>query len=310
MPFELDTKALRYFVAVATRRSYTRAAAALRITQPAVTRQVQAIEREFGLRLFRREGQFLALTESGEALLEEARDILGRIDAAGCLLKDAALQPGGRISIGAPAALGELLLPPIMANFRHRHPKVMLYVTIAYSGELAEMVVQGRVDFAVLFGNPLGPELELQHLFDVDLGVIGSPRLASDPLAGLTSISLAEAARLPLVFPSGNQGLRRLLDREMRQAGVHPNVVAEADATGITRELVKTGLGCMIMNLEAVRREVDEGELRYVPLAPALRIPLSLATRRGKSASLASRMLRKAIVEAAGPAWQARTRPV
>lgn len=90
MAFELDTKALRYFTAVASHRSYTLAAASLRITQPAVTRQIQAIERAFGVRLFRREGRHVVASEAGQVLFEQAREILERIDAAGSLVKLAA----------------------------------------------------------------------------------------------------------------------------------------------------------------------------------------------------------------------------
>ena len=301
MTFELDTKALRYFTAVASHRSYTLAAASLRITQPAVTRQIQAIEREFGVRLFRREGRHIVASEAGQVLLEQASEILERIDAAGNLVKLAANEPTGRLAIGAPSATGELLLPAAVASYRKKFPKVFVHLVTSYTGDLAEMLADGRLDMALIFGAPSHGDLELQPLVDSDLGLI-APRaelLRKDPIGNRTEISLGEAAALPLIFPSRTQTLRIVVEQACAQIGVVPNVILESDSLALSKALVKTGQGFMFLGPSGVSQEVSQGELRYIAFMPPtiMKWRLSIATRRTKSSSLATRLMIREIMD-------------
>lgn len=304
MTYELDTRALRYFVAVATYKSYTLAAAHLRITQPAITRQIQAFEKEFGVRLFRRQARRMVLTESGEVLLEQAKEIIERIEAAGTLAKQAAGEPIGRLTIGAPSAAGELFLPPILASYRSKFPRVFLNIVTAYSGDLAEMLADGRIDLALIFGEPSHADLDMQPLIDVGLGLVAPANgvLPNDPTQDMREIELARAAALPLIFPGRSQTLRTVVDQACRQIGATPNVVMESNALAISKALVKSGLGFMFLGLIGVRSEVAAGELRFIPISPpAINWRLSLATRRSKSNSLAARMMMKEVIAALRP---------
>jgi len=312
MSFELDTKALRYFAAVAAHKSYTTAAAQLRITQPAVSRQVQAIERAFGVRLFRRQGRQLALTEAGEALHAHAREIMARIDATGELVSQAAGEPTGRLNLGAPISTGELLLPAAISRYRRKYPRVFLHVVTGYTGDLAEMLGEGRLDLALIFGTPAHGDLELTPLVNVDLGLVAPvpPRGRKDPLAGKRTITLAEAARLPLIFPSRAQTLRTVVEQACASVGVSPNIVLESDSLGISKALIKAGEGYMFLAPSALGREIASGELRYIPVArPAITWPLSVAMRRSKSTSLAATRMVQEIAASIGdpekfPGWK------
>lgn len=300
MTFELDTKALKYFIAVASYKSFTLAAAHLRMTQPAVTRQIQAIEREFGVRLFRRQGRQMLLSEAGEVLLEQARDIIERIDSAGKLVKESATEPTGRIAIGAPTATGELYLPAIISNYRKKYPRVFIHVVTGYTGDLAEMLAIGKLDLALIFGTPTHGDLELQLLVDVEMGLIApaSSVMRKDPTKGRTEITLAEAATLPLIFPSRAQTLRTSVEQACRQINAEPNIVMESDSLGISKALVKAGVGFMFLGANGVIQEVERGELRYLRINPPdIQWHLSLATRRSKSMSLATRLMMQEILD-------------
>ena len=300
MTFELDTKALKYFVAVATYKSFTLAAVHLRMTQPAVTRQIQAIEREFGVRLFRRQGRQMLLSEAGDVLLEQARDILERIDSAGKLVKESASEPTGRIAIGAPTATGELYLPAIISSYRKKYPRVFIHVETGYTGDLAEMLAVGKLDLALIFGTPTHGDLELQLLVDVEMGLIAPAAsvMRNDPTQGKTEITLAEAATLPLIFPSRAQTLRTAVEQACRQINAEPNIIMESDSLGISKALVKTGMGFMFLGANGVIQEVERGELRYLRINPPdIHWHLSLATRRSKSLSLATRLMMQEILE-------------
>lgn len=301
MSFELDTKALKYFIAAASYRSFTMAAAHLRITQPAVTRQIQAIEREFGVRLFLRQGRQMLLSEAGQVLLEQAKDIIERIDSAGKLVKESATEPTGRVAIGAPTATGEIYLPAIISSYRKKYPRVFVHVVTGYTGDLAEMLAVGKLDLALIFGSPAHGDLKLKLLLDVEMGLI-APALSvlrNDPTKNRTEISLQEAATLPLIFPSRAQTLRTAVEQACRQINVEPNIVMESDSLAISKALVKTGTGFMFLGVNGVIKEVEAGELRYLKInPPTIQWSLSLATRHTKSQSLATRLMAQEITDA------------
>ncbi|MBV7482107.1 LysR family transcriptional regulator [Bordetella sp. BOR01] len=298
MTFEFDTKALRCFSAVASHRSFTTAAAHLRISQPAVTRQIQAMERSLGVRLFRREGRHMVLTEAGRVLLEQSRDVLERFDAVLTLVKDAANEPIGKVALGAPTSTGELLLPSILNRFHRNHPKVFVQIATGYSGDSIEMLVDGRLDMALVFGVPSHSDLELHPLLTMDLGLIVPSRSRPDPIGQRTSITLAEAAALPLIFPTRTQYLRKRVEQACQQIGVTPNVVLESDSLGISKELVAAGMGYMFLAASGIRSEIREGRLRYLAVTePGMDWQLALALRRTKSQPLAVRVLMREIID-------------
>lgn len=299
LPAEIDIKALRYFVAVAKQRSYTLAAASLRISQPAITRQIQAIERDHGVRLFRRSGHKVVVSEAGAVLLEQAQEILRRLDATSSLLQQAALAPTGRLSIGAPAATGERLLPMIIGRYREKYPQVFIHVVTGYTGDLAEMLVDGRLDIALIVGTPMHADLDLQPLVDMGLGLV-APAQARLPQRAVDSgeITLAEAAELPLIFPSKAQTLRTVVEQGFAAAGVKPHIILESDSLGLSKALVMAGTGYMFLGRSGVQREIEDGTLQYLRLSsPQLTWRLSIATRKVKSATLAVRMMSLEISE-------------
>jgi len=302
MSFQLDTKALQYFAAVAAHKSYTRAAISLRITQPAVTRQIQAIEREFGVRLFMRQGRHIVLTEAGQALYEQAREILERIAAAGDVVRQAARDPTGRLAIGAPTATIEGLVTRVVGSYRQKYPCVFLHWITGNTGDLAELVGTDKLDLALLFGTPSHGELELRPLMESEIGLIAPlpDRLRKDPIGERSEISLEEAAALPLISPSRAQTLRTIVDQACAQIGVTPNVTIESDSLTLSKAMVKAGLGFMFLGANSINQEWRQGELRYLKVSPTpTRWQLSIATRRTKSISLAARLMIREIVDVA-----------
>ncbi|MDO9435373.1 LysR family transcriptional regulator [Hydrogenophaga sp.] len=300
MANELDIKALRYFVAVAQQRSYTLAAAHLRMTQPAITRQIQAIERDHGVRLFRRDGRHVVVSEAGAVLLEQAQEILGRLDATSSLMKQAALAPTGRLTIGAPPATGERLLPLIIRRYREKYPQVFIHVISGYTGDLAEMLADGRLDMALVLGTPSHGDLELRPLVDLGLGLVAPAHARLLPKRAVESgaIALMETAQLPLIFPSKAQTLRTVVEQAFSAAGVKPNIILESDSLPLSKALVTAGVGYMFLGRSGVQRELEDGRLQYLRLAsPQLKWRLSIATRKVKSKTLAVRMMALEIAE-------------
>jgi LysR family nitrogen assimilation transcriptional regulator len=301
MTFDLDTKSLRYFVAVALRGSFTLAAAHLRLSQSAVTKQILALERAYGVRLFQRRGHGITLTEAGQRLLQHARQIIEQVDATDMLLKQASARPMGRLTLGAPIATGELMLPAVIADYRRKYPDVYIHVVTGFSGDLFEQLAQGRIDLALVYGQPTKSGLEVCHLSSMELGLLAPARDGvRDSIAGRGRILFDEAAKLPLILPSASHTLRQLLEDTARSKGLSLNVILDSDSLPISKALVKAGVGYTFLNPNGALQELKSGELRYLAVEPSIEWSLCLATRNTKSASLAARLMIAEILERTG----------
>lgn len=292
MQFELDVKALRYFVAVATRGSFSLAAAHLRITQPAVSRQIQAIERAYQTRLFRRDGRQFVLTEAGQVLFEQACAIVERLDAVENAVRSASREPAGRLTVGATTAVAEALLPTVIQRYRARYPRVFIHVVQAESSELKELLTGGVLDVALLYGEPRPGESSLLPLVDLHLGLVAPPAPGArrkDPIGERSDITLAEAAALPLIFPARGHALRKRIEAACTQIGATPNVVLESQSHLLSKALVRAGVGYMLVGNLGVHEEVNSGALRFVPLVqPGITWRMSVTVRGSKIPGLAA----------------------
>lgn len=295
MNFELDPKAIRYFLAVAQRGSFSRAATHLRITQPAVSRQIQAIERAYGVRLFRQEGRRMVLTEAGEILHEQGKQLLERLDDMGSLMKAAATEPTGRISIGVTTSPAEILMPEVIRRYRAQHPHVFIHIVQASSAELKELLTHGKLDLALIYGQPGQASATMKPLIDLRIGLVAPPRgvlPGRDPIGDATEIPLAAAGALPLIFPGPQELLRGALEQGFAKVGVTPSIVLESESLLLSKALVKAGVGCMLVGFVGVHEEVAEGSLRFVPVTePEVVWRMSLALRGTKAPSLAVRTM-------------------
>src|SRR5438105_3166500 len=142
----LNLHHLRLFAAVAQRRSFTAAAAALNISQPAISKALAELERSTGLPLVDRSGKAVRLTDAGVALYDRARELFGIEQAAEQELREIRGLEHGVLRVGASTTIATYLLPPILSAFRTRHPRVELRVASANTRAIARMLVDWRVD--------------------------------------------------------------------------------------------------------------------------------------------------------------------
>ena len=147
----MDLTRLQYFVAVAEAGSLSRAAAALSMSQPALSRQVLLLEEELGQRMFDRTGRGVVLTPSGEALLAHARAVFARWEEARADMLDRQRSPRGRVTVGLPPRVAHVLTADLVQQFLARFPEASITVEEELSVRLRESLVAGRVDLAVLF---------------------------------------------------------------------------------------------------------------------------------------------------------------
>lgn len=236
---------LRYFVAVAEHRHFTRAATSLGVAQPSVSKQVRKLEREIGDPLFDRTAGGVTLTDAGAVLLPWAKRVLADLDAARAEVAGLATLEGGRLSIGATPSISTVLLPPVLAEFHRANPGVALTVHEAGSGELVRLLEAGDLDLAlVVLPVPHDELLATTAVLREDL-VLAVP--ADHPLAKRRSVRVADLRGVPLVMFREGYDLRATTIAACEAAGFHPVFAVQgAEMDGVLR-MTAAGIGVAVV---------------------------------------------------------------
>ncbi len=279
----MQTQQVRYFVAVAEERHFTRAAERLAVAQPSVSRQIQKLEEELGTTLFHRMRGNIALTPAGEALLPWARRVLDDLESARSEVRELAELRRGRLSVGATPSLSTALLPPTLARFHAAHPGVDLVLREAGSRDLVSECEQGTLDIALVILPVRHDVLATTPLLREEL-VVAVPR--QHPLAGRRSIALGELRGVPLVMFRDGYDLRSATLAACRQAGFEPTFALEGGEMDGVLRLTAAGLGVAVVPSLVID---PKGPLRAVRLArPALTRTIGFAHRRDRHLSRAA----------------------
>ncbi len=222
----MDLKQLEYFVRVAELGSFTKAAIALNVAQPALSRQVRLLEVELRQTLLTRNGRGAAPTEPGKLLLEHGRGILHQVERAREELGRVRGALAGRVAIGLPPSVAKVLVVPLIREFRQRMPEATLSISEGLSFGMHESLASGRLDIALLYNASASPDIELTPLLDEPLFLVqrqgDKARTATKPRA----IPLRDVAKLPLVIPSRPNAIRMLVETEMANLGCRPRLSA------------------------------------------------------------------------------------
>ncbi|ALG09797.1 LysR family transcriptional regulator [Kibdelosporangium phytohabitans] len=274
----MDLKQLRALVTVVEAGSVTRAARLLRLVQPAVTRQIRALEEELGVVLFERTRTGMQPTDAGEALAERARRALAELDRARAELTPPAGEVTGIVTVGLLESTVDLLAEPLVAELTRDHPGVELRLQTGYSGHLQRWLDDGDLDLSLLYNLRSSPSLNVTPLLRERLWVAAPPGAALHadrpvPFAGLT------ARRL--ILPTDGHGLRTLINGGAHQAGVSLNSAISTNSMAMQKRLARAGHGWTILPSVGLAEEVAAGLLCAAPLCePEVLWTVVLATSR------------------------------
>jgi len=276
----MELRHLRYFVAVAEEKHFTRAAERLGIGQPPLSQQIQQLERELGARLFHRLSRGVELTEVGAIFLVDARLALEAAARAAENARRAARGELGTLQIGFTiSASFHPFVPKVILRFRSSHPAVTLTMREGNSAALLNSVRDGQLDLAIVRPPARFHEgLEIEELFSEDMVIVLSE---SHRLSHRSAIDLAELAHDDFVLYARHTGpgVFDAIVAGCQQAGFSPHVTQEAPQMSSTINLVAAGLGVSVVPA-AIRSLRAEG-VRYIPISgTAPRATLSMAYRR------------------------------
>lgn len=248
----MDLKQIEYFVRVAELGSFTRAAIALEVAQPALSRQVRLLEVELRQSLLVRNGRGAVPTEAGKLLLEHGRGILHQVERARDDLERARGAMAGRVAVGIPPSIARVLTVPLIHAFRERMPEASLSITEGLSSSMREALAIGRLDIALLYSATAAPELELTPLLEEALFLVQARGAAPAGKAARRPVSLAQLAAMPLVIPSRPNAIRMLVESALADAGHKPRIALEIDGVPAILQLVADGAGSAVLSRNAV----------------------------------------------------------
>lgn len=276
----MPDRRLQAFHAVAKHRSFTKAADALCMTQPAVTFQIRQLEEHFHTRLFDRANGRIALTPTGLVALEYAERILALHSELDEKVKELTGQEVGVLMIGASTTIAEFLLPRVLGEFKSRHPGIVPQLSVANSEAVQARVAERALDLGFIEGDSHLRTLVTEVCCEDELRVVCAP---AHPLARRKTLALGALTEHAYISREVGSGTREVIDRYLEKSGLAPDslqIIMEASSPEALKGLVATGLGFAIMSRATAEKEVRLGDLVQIPLEPPLIRHLSVVYPR------------------------------
>ena len=261
-PVQMNLHHLRIFYAVAQRRSITAAAADLLLSQPAVSLQLKALEKELGLPLFERGGPKLRLTQAGEVLYRSAVSILHAKDEVERAITDLRDGTTGRLILGAGTTGGMYVLPRIVQAYKGSWPETEIVFHIGTTDQILEKLLQNVLDMGMVGGHIEDRRFVVEAICTDELVLIAAP---SHSLASLGRVTLKDLG-VPFVFPEAGSRTRQLVEKKLREAGIPLRIAMQLPGTEGVKKAVEAGLGLGMVSRFAVEAECLAGVLRCVPV--------------------------------------------
>jgi LysR family transcriptional activator of glutamate synthase operon len=294
----MNLQHLRYLLAVSRVGSFTGAAAAMNVTQPAISGGIAELESELGVKLFHRHGRKVELTSEGRSLMNYAIRIQDLVEEAGHRLINRKTVQGETFQFGSIDAGAIYLLPDILRDYLAANPEVQLSVQVAPSRYLAEDLLMNRSEFAVLTLPFDHPRLDTLPLYTDRLVLCTG---AAHPFSAKRSVTMDQVVKEPLILFQSDSVSRRLVDEKFAEAGLTPRVVMAMRSPEAMRKLVEAGVGISFLPFLTVQDALKSGALKEVRVKNvSMSREIGLAWKRGRYLSPAIQSLLAAIADKFG----------
>jgi LysR family transcriptional regulator, nitrogen assimilation regulatory protein len=258
----VDTHRLRYFLRIADEGSITRAAGALGIAQPALSRQVRLLEEDLGVTLFRRTRRGVELTDEGERLRASTAAPLRQLELAVQYVGSPLARIERGMRLGMPETTVGLLAAPLVASLTTVFPKVSFSVTAGSTDELVDAMLKGSVDVALI--NPVPDDrVFYRPLLEEDLVLVGGPDSGLD--AG-RPVTFSELVDFPLTVPRSRTGIGVLLENAALRQRVLISYAVTTDSLAVTKSLIAAGLAYAVLPQSSCITDFRSGRLLFAPI--------------------------------------------
>ncbi|MDH3386710.1 MAG: LysR family transcriptional regulator [Gammaproteobacteria bacterium] len=279
----MSDRRLKVFHTVAKLLSFTKAAEALHMTQPAVTFQVRQLEEYFNTRLFDRTHNKVNLTAAGEKVSEFAERIFDLYAEMENSVRDLTGEISGALTIGASTTIAEYMLPALLGEFKNRYPDINLRLKVSNSEGIVSMVEHNVIDLGVVESSVSNKNLIVEVCHDDQLVVVAAPDHELVRRGG--KVKAAEILKYPFVSREEGSGTRDVITQYLVDQKVNPNemnLCLELGSPEAIKGAVEAGMGITIISRSIIDKELKLNTLRHLQLDPPLSRPFSFVRQRQK----------------------------
>lgn len=259
----MNLSQLKAFLAVAQDGSFSRAAEKLYLTQPAVSKQIQALEEALGMRLFDRVGRSILLTEAGNILRDHAHIVFQTLEEARETITQLRGLQRGHLRISAASTIGTYMLPQPLGELKAQFPGIEISLAITNKAQVVQQVLNHEVELGFV-GPPVEPaELEREEYLLDELVLILAP---THRLAREESVGVAELAEEVFILREQGSGTREIMEEELGRVRVSLKKAMELGSTEAIKQAVAANLGVSIVSKFAISLEILQGRLAVARL--------------------------------------------
>lgn len=262
----MEDHKLKVFCTVAETKSFSKTSEIIHLTQPAVSLQIQALEELYETKLFDRSSGSINLTPAGEILYNYAKQILTLYAEAAKEISKITGLIKGCVKIGAGTTVGNYILPAVAVDFKKRHPKVRVSVSIGNAKKILEMLNSSMIDFGIISEMPGKTKFIVEPIIVDELCIICS---SDHSLSNQKSVSIYDVVKEPFVIREEGSSTRIIIEKFLAEHGLSISdlhIALILGSTGSIKEAVERGMGVSIVSKWAIRKEVSCGNLRVVKL--------------------------------------------
>jgi len=279
------------FIQVVEWGKISKAAEFLNIAQPALSRQVKALEDALGATLLQRHSWGVEPTEDGKLLLEHARRIRKECVAAQDSIQSHKENPVGTAYLGVPSAYSVTLVPPLLRRMRTLYPNINVHIVEAFSGTIYEWLISGRLDLAMLYYSKEHSAANTSPFISEEMIALGS----TEEMAGKKKLPLGDLADQKLIAAWRPHLHRLTIESAFLEIGAQFVPKTEIDSLPCMKELAHRGDGIAILPPSTVARELADGRLTGVPLQPSIRLTTVLGQTPNRQPTRAVNILIKTL---------------
>ncbi|MDF2815204.1 MAG: LysR family transcriptional regulator [Paenibacillus sp.] len=255
----LNFHQLHIFYTVAEKGSFSMAAQALHMTQPAVTMQVQGLEDYFGTKLFQRSTKRIEITEAGRTLLPFAKRSIELIKETDIAMSKFTHMVEGRLQLGASLTIGEYVLPRLLGPFSREYPNISVSMKVMNTTQILEEILGHQLNFGLVEAPVNHPDVRTEVVLNDELKLIVP---SGHPLADKEVVQPQDLIEYPLILREQGSGTRQVMEDELQKIGISSNqfkIIMELGSTGAIKSAVEAGLGITVLSPSSVKHEVALG---------------------------------------------------
>jgi DNA-binding transcriptional LysR family regulator len=294
----MDFRQLSYFAEVARHGSFTKASAALHLSQPTLSKVVKCLEDELGVTLFDRSAKHIVLTDAGATVLAEAKTILHSLGHLSDSLYEMQHLHKGSIFLGLPPIIASLFFPGIIAGFHTRYPNISIRLTEGGSKRVETAVENGDADLGIVVLPVEAGLFDVRPFLCERLSVIVP---VGHPLAAKEKITLPELREEPVILLSEGFAIHERILEECGNLGFQPRIVYESAQWDFISEMTAEGMGLSFFP-ESLCQKLDSRRIRTLPLeGPVIPYDVAVITRKDRYLSYAAREFIRYLQEGRSP---------